>query len=297
MPRLAVKSPSQKEIINHLDSLPNFTLRSKDMYKDSAMYEKIAKDLKKAEETLIELNADLNSLRYDELENQKDYFPAYNEAKQNLKKTRQGLRRLAHRTVSEVRALKILLAALDESNDLVLLKVSIAKMKKLMIETMKTLQEALDSYNSAQVTIENLNSNIKTTNELLAKIVATNTPPFCSKSYSDPFTYFFSCQALRFIWNTFYPSIPKLRVLTTRMEVQGTLFDKTIHQAMAILTEEIELINEWSVSAEVVNQNIDDYSEEFLKKYIAIRTTFVNGLDDLQKNAEEFLAQPVDFLA
>jgi len=271
------------------------------MYKDSNMYEKIAKDLYEGEKVLIELNAKINSLGYEEFENQKDYFPAYNEAKQHMKKSRQGLRKLAHRTVSEVSSLLILLTALDKSKEPVLLKVSLDKMKNLMIETLETLEEALDDYNSAQETIENLNDSIKQTNALLGEVLAKNTPKPCSELNPNStgyeyFVYHVHCITPRRFWNAFYPSIPKLREISFKMEVEGKRFDKTIKQAIGILSEEIELIGKWSSSAGVVSKNIDDNSEEYLKEYFAIRTIFVNALDDLHKNALEFLAQSVNIL-
>jgi len=295
MPSPAVKFPIGQKKLNYLDSLPNFTLRSKDMYKDSSMYEEIAKDLKEAEKILIELNAELKRLEYEEFEDQKDYFPAYNEAKRYLKETRQGLRKLATRTVSEVRDLKNLLAALDESKDPVLLKVSILNMKNLMIETMETLKEALEKYNSAMKTFQDLNSSVESTNILLGKILAENTPSSCSESYSG-FEYFIYCSTPKWFWNTFYPSIPKLRTITNNMMEQGKRFDKTMQKAIGVLNEEIEQITRWSSSADVVSKNIDNYPTEYLEKFESIKENFVTGLDDLQKNAEEFLDQPVNLL-
>jgi len=77
----------------------------------------------------------------------------------------------------------------------------------------------------------------------------------------------------------------------------GGKFDTTINEAISIFTYEIDLINNWTTSAEVVKRNIDKYPEKYLKKYISIRTIFVNGLDDLKKSAEDFLDQPIDILA
>jgi len=295
MPSPGVRFPLGQKKINQLDSLPNFTLRSKDMYKDSSMYEEIANDLKEAEKILIELDAELKRLDYTEFEDKMDYFPAYNEAKRYLKETRQGLRKLAVRTVSEVRDLKNLLKELEESGDPVLLKVSILNMKNLMIETMETLTEALDKYNSAMKTFQDLNSSVESTNTLLAKLLAENTPKSCSEQIPG-FLYFFSCSTTKWFWNTFYPSIPKLRTITNNMMEQGKKFDKTMQKAIGVLSEEIEQINRWSSSADVVSKNIDNYPTEYLKKFESIKENFVTGLDDLQKNAEEFLDQPVNLL-
>lgn len=62
------------------------------------------------------------------------------------------------------------------------------------------------------------------------------------------------------------------------------------------MTEEIELINKWANSAERVSKNIDDYPEEYLRKYETIRTAFRNGLNDLKNVAKKFLAQPTNIL-
>merc|ERR1712244_106164 len=109
-------------------------------------------------------DAELQLLETEELHFEDNYFPAYNEAKRYLRETRQGLRKLADRTVTEVRDLKILLEDLDKTNDTVLLKASLDKMKELMIETLETLKEALEKYNSAVETFDNLNSSIATQN-------------------------------------------------------------------------------------------------------------------------------------
>ena len=88
----------------------------------------------------------------------------------------------------------------------------------------------------------------------------------------------------------------KLVTITGRMLKNGKTVDQDINEAIDILTEEIDLINNWANSAEVVSNNIDKYPQEYLKKYITIRTVFSNGLDDLKNAAETFLAQPVDIL-
>merc|ERR1712061_795069 len=87
-----------------------------------------------------------------------------------------------------------------------------------------------------------------------------------------------------------------LEGITSRMMKSGEDFDITINNAMTIVNSEIELIGEWSNNAEIVKENIDRYPEEYLKKYLEIRTDFVTGLDDLQKSAEEFLVRPSEIL-
>jgi len=116
-----------KGIINQLDSVVGFTEETKAVFNNSDLFEIISESLKEAERNILEMDAELKLLETEELQFEDNYFPAYNEAKRYLRETRQGLRKLAQRTVSEVRDLKILLEGLDKSNDPVLLQASLDK--------------------------------------------------------------------------------------------------------------------------------------------------------------------------
>merc|ERR1712004_376609 len=87
-------------------------------------------------------------------------------------------------------------------------------------------------------------------------------------------------------------TLEKLKTITGKMLESGYDFDKNINAAIEILTEEIDLINNWANSAEVVNKNIDKYPQQYLKKYKSIRTVFINGLDDLNNATEQFWNNP-----
>jgi len=317
-----------KGIIDQLDSIPGFTEESKKVFKDSKLFENVAASLKEAEKAILEMDAELKLLETEELQFEDNYFPKYNEAKRYLRESRQKLRKLADRTVHEIRDLKILLKNLDENKDTVLLKTSLDKMKDLMIETLETLNEALGKYNSALETFENLNSAIGKQNRKLEKMVTKDSAEYkawrtktrggiygtigtttTACIVADALGALGICSAVSGILSTvatiateaeianYAKQLEKLKNITGRMLQSGKQFDTTIHEAIDILTYEIELINNWTNSAEVVNKNIDKYPEEYLKKYISIRTIFVNGLNDLQNSAEDFLAQPVDILA
>merc|ERR1719225_1162581 len=88
----------------------------------------------------------------------------------------------------------------------------------------------------------------------------------------------------------------KLRSITGRMMKSGNKLDEAINVAIAILTEEIELITIWTQSAKTVSNNIDQYSIEFLRKYKSVRNIFISGLEDLKNAADKFLDQPKDIL-
>ena len=93
------------------------------------------------------------------IEFESNYYPAYYRAKSHLRETRQDLRRLAQRTLSEVRDLKIVLEDLVASNDSVIFTIFSNRLKDLRVETLK---EAREKYESAVKTFENTNSFAKT---------------------------------------------------------------------------------------------------------------------------------------
>merc|ERR1719410_227002 len=72
----------------------------------------------------------------------------------------------------------------------------------------------------------------------------------------------------------------------------GTSFEETIDNAMNILTEKIEEIAMSTKSANVLSENKDKYSQEFLTKYQQIRTDLIQALNDLKNSAEYFLTVP-----
>jgi len=315
------------QIIGKLDSLPGFAQEGKDILKNSKLTDHIAEALKEAEKHIREMDAELKLMESEELQFEDNYFPAYNEAKSYLRETRQALRKLADKTVKEVKGLKTLLEDLDKTDDTVLLQAAIDKMKDLMVDTLETLKEALEKYNSALETFENLNSSIKTQNRKLVKMVDKNSAEYKEWTHNaraglysgvgattvgliiaDIFGCFGVCSATGAIVSgttiagieveiaKYAAKLETLKSITDGMLESGEKFDKTINEAIVILTDEIELINNWTNSAEVVNRNIEKYPQEYLKKYKSIRSVFVDGLDDLSAAAQDFMDQPVDIL-
>jgi len=63
-----------------------------------------------------------------------------------LRQSRRDLRKLAETTITDVREMKIVLGALDESKDL-FIKILMNRMKDRMIETLNTLKNAKGKYN------------------------------------------------------------------------------------------------------------------------------------------------------
>merc|ERR1712066_806297 len=190
-----------------------------------------------------------------------------------LRQTRQGLRKLADKTVKDVRDLKIVLGGLDKTNGLIFLKIFINRMKDLMVESLDAEREKLQQKHSQCFR------------------------DWCGEEWLIfPFPCLFGCTAS--VHASIDPSVEyeNLKTITERMLESGNNFDQAIKVAIRILTKEIELITVWNKSAKVVSKNIDEYPAEFLKKYKSVRNIFISGLDDLNDAAENFLKQPKDIL-
>merc|ERR1719411_1571524 len=196
-----------------------------------------------------------------------------------------------------------------------------------MISTLETLKEALEKYNLALDTFEKLTSTIRTQNRKLEKLTDKNSAEHkelrtkmraglwssvgvttVGLIFADIFGCLGICSATGVAVSVtaiagaeggFAKYTAKLETwkgITDRMVESGFNFDRTLIEAIGVPTDEIDLINNWTNSAEVVNSNIEKYPQQYLKKYKTIRTVFGNGLDDLSNSAQDFLDQPVDIL-
>jgi len=116
----------------------------------------VAENLLEAERNILEVRALKHAV-------EEEYFPAYNEAKSILKETRQELMELAESTGTKVKDLKLVLEHLGEiSNNSLLLKSFIDRMKDMRIDPVEMLKESRATYESAVKTFENTNSFIAT---------------------------------------------------------------------------------------------------------------------------------------
>merc|ERR1712048_1440550 len=106
-------------------------------------------DLRLAEQNMLKMSMELNGAS--------SYFERVNMGTSYLRQTRQELRELADRTVTEGRNLALLLDALPGSGTLdTLLTVFIDTMKDLMIETLEKLKVARARYHSALTAFDDL---------------------------------------------------------------------------------------------------------------------------------------------
>merc|ERR1712141_676380 len=164
------------EIGNQLDDIRHFSNETGKVLRNSSLTMEVIKMLLEAEQTILKMNAELKTLQTEEMKFKDNYFPKFNKAKAYLRRTRQDLRKLADRTVKDVRDMKVMLEAIDETTDSsaanLFLKISMNRMKDLMIETLETLKKAKGKYNSALETFDNLNLTIKKQNIELEELVS-----------------------------------------------------------------------------------------------------------------------------
>merc|ERR1711988_735666 len=323
----------EEDIIKQLEALPAFTEEAKVLFKSitKLIYKILSEKLAEAENDIIKLHNELTRLETKDLKFKEDYFEKFNEAKRHLRESRQQLRKLADRTVKEVGILKGFLNKLDESNDTDLLKISIDNMENLMDETIDTLKEAREEYNSALCVFQTLNTSIKSYKLQLKRKVDNMTATLIEvegirKSYESIkpttattigliFADIFGCLGICSTLNAI-----KIDYINTRIEIaelsidftpsdfenmqrildgltkSGEDFNSSIRGAVAILNDEVDLLLRWKNNAEIVKKNIDRYSLKYLRKMKIIRSAFVKGLDDLENTAEEFLARPIEIL-
>ena len=312
------------EITKELDSFVDFNNEAGNILDNSNLTDKVVESLRAAEIDILEMEVELKTLQYEvaELRIEGNYFPEYNKAKSDLRETRQGLRKFAHRTVTEVRDLKVFLEDLDKTEDSFLLGISFDKMKDLMVLTQESLEEAREKYSSAVDSFKSLNSTIGAQNTKLTEMLTEDSAEYndwvarvteaaweadCANetdegvwgkvlgAVEDFLTNNQNCSArIATEIAVSKEEIQHLKTITDRMLESGNNFDETIQEAIDILTDKIDQISIATKSAEFVSKYIDKHPKEFLRKYQAIRPVFLNGLDDLNNRAEEFLDQPID---
>jgi len=293
---------------NELGNYPKFTSALNSTIKAAKdTFELLDELCDEAKENIVKLNAELKRLDKQETEFNEEYFPKFNSARSKLKKVRNKLRKLAGKTVYKTRSMKNLLAALENNkkDKKVFLGAALKEMKSLMISSKKILDEALDEYYLTIQAFEDLNSAIQVTNHYLSKFkdpeseeykeVEKNTQKIKGNKIFHLLRDFLGCFGIcsylynKEVYGPYMATLDKFEKLTGNILAKGKKIDDTMKEANAFLNSEIELIVDWTSNVEQVSENIDDYPEEYLRKYEAFRSIFIAGLDDLQKTAQEFL--------
>merc|ERR1712062_795203 len=167
-------------IANQLEIFNKFSDEAGKLFVNSSLIEDVVKSLLGAEENLLQMEVGMKSLKYEvpKLRIDGNYFSDFNKAKSYVRQTRQGFREFAYKAVIELRDLKILIQDVDKSQDSILLRISLEKVKDLMIKTLKTLKEAEENYKNAVELFKGLNTSITSKNEELEKMLNRNSAEY-----------------------------------------------------------------------------------------------------------------------
>ena len=280
-----------------------------------------------AKQRIENMNMELKRLDKSETQFYRDeYFPQFNSAKSQLRQVRLKLRKLADKTVTDTRDLKILFDLIDQNNrkdsDGLMLTIALESMKNLMVITEDRLSEAYKLYNTAILKFENLNSSIQTQNHFIKKLANTESEEHKAwvkkvrlggyiSSVSASATGFaiadaFGCMGIcstvgnlivigasaatiEATISQYTAELNKFEGLTAEMLRSGKEIDKTMRVAIKFINEEIEILDRWGNNVDTITTNMKKFPEEYLRKFAGIRTIFRNGLDDLQQTACDFL--------
>merc|ERR1712079_847827 len=305
--------PSSAELksgVNQLNSLTDFTKDMGKMWNNSRLFGTVSEGLEEAEQNILEMEAELKTLQFEieQLQNEKNYFPEFNEAKSLLRRTRQELRELAKRTLSDERSLTLVLDGLDKSPttaaQVTLLKIAIANMEDLMIETKERLEEARAIYNKAHEAFDNLIFSVAKQKRIVdGALKFMNAKYLKDKEYTEKvrrdcliavvFTLGL-CSLIHHYENEVplkesRAKLADLQSKSGRLLRRTRILNRDIGDAIDVITEEIDLITEWAASAKAVSKNIELYPEDYLVKYQGIKIVFKSGLVDLKNIAKKFL--------
>merc|ERR1712241_1141553 len=284
------------QIGNQLEDILEFNNEQGKLLNNSNLFGKVSESLKNAQQNIIDMETELKTLalKFDSLREEKSFFPEFNKAKSSLRQTRQELRELAHRTVKEEKNVRSLLGALNNdaasrSHKPILLKAAIGRMKLLMEETKEKLKAAKNKYEEATLAYTNLISSVKAQHDILGVEARNIYEKFEEdKEYTEKVRS--NCKIAS--WFTFgacsliHHFVNEVPLERARLEVED----------LETMSEKLTTIDKWAKSAELVRKNIDDFPEETLRLFEPFRVVFKNGLDDLKKAAENFLAQPMHIL-
>merc|ERR1712038_1999365 len=302
-------------IENQINDILEFNSKTGNLLNNSTLFGKVSESLKNARQNIIDMEAELNSLalKFSSLQKARSFFPDFTKAQSSLRQTKQQLRELAHRTVTEEENVRSLLDALDnaKSHKPILFKAAIGRMRLLMKETQEKLKAAKSKYEEAQLSYTNLISSVKEQHDILGreagKVYAKfeEDKEYTEKVRSDCKIASWFTFGLCSLIHHYVNEVPlekarlereDLKSRSQKLTERAGILKKDINEAIGIMDDEIKLIDKWAISAEKMEKNIDDIPEESLRVFEAFRRVFKLGLNDLKKAAENFLAQPMHIL-
>merc|ERR1712018_559984 len=179
-PALGMPSKAAEDV-NELQSFIDFSKETGDLLDNSQWIKEVFESLESTDPSVLGLEVELKTMPHSNVTGlglEGNYFPAYNEAKRYLRETEQKLRQFAYKTVAEVRDLKTLFAAVDETQDQAesqdLFRLQIEKMTGFMQDTLKKFRDANEKYETAKNTFVDLKNFSTRSKEKVEKMLKTD---------------------------------------------------------------------------------------------------------------------------
>jgi len=179
-PALGMPSKAAEDV-NELQSFIDFSKETGDLLDNSQWIKEVFVSLENTEPSVLGLEVELKTMPHSNVTGlglEGNYFPAYNEAKRYLRETEQKLRQFAYKTVAEVRDLKTLFAAVDETQDQAeihdLFRLAVEKMTGFMSDTLEKLRGANEKYKTAKKTFVDLKNFSTQSKEKVEKMLITD---------------------------------------------------------------------------------------------------------------------------
>jgi len=173
------------EVVNKLQAFIDFSKETVTLLDNSDWINSLLHtgfiSLENTEQNLLDLEVELKTMPYADMTKlglKGNLFPEYNNAKRYLRETGQKLRQFAYKTVGEVRDLKTLFGAVDESEDSVLFLIAIEKMTSFMNDALGKFGEANEKYRTAKKTFVNLMKFSTGSKEKVEKMLKTDSAEY-----------------------------------------------------------------------------------------------------------------------
>merc|ERR1712141_140016 len=315
-PALGRPSSAQPDDVDKLDDINKFNRQLGELMKNSRLLGKVSEDLKEAQQNVETMEKELKSLEstIQNLKKEENHFPEFNQALFWVNETRkegEELKELVVKTPGIPDHARILqqLARLNANSralEAQELQRIIKKMKDMMIETKERLEEARDKYLSAHQAFDNLKTSVELKKEIVDETVEYLERKYQKdKEYTETVRY--NCKwvalftlGLCSLIHHFENEVPlendRIKLEEIGESTAGFLgrvdtLNRDIDDAIKVITTEIELINIWAVSADVVSKNIDQYPQEHLEKFAVMRGIFKRGLVTLKHVAVIFIEE------
>ena len=292
---------------NDLDPFLKFNKLSSGVFDAAeAAIRAITELTEEAQKNMDKMNAQLKSLKSADEKFKAEYYTKFMQAKTEIRYVRNQLKKLASKTMAEVRSLKLLLSDVNRNGDAVLLKISLKKLKDLMTESREILDDSTTKYYKSIRVLDELNSKFQTLKTEVEYTLMHNTAEYDKTSSSirkKGYGYSALCLIFPPSCVIVYASVAGVvesdlsryrgeleffKTISKDMMESSDKINKKVKEAINMFNTEIQMIDAWVNSVNIVSKNIDEFPVEYLCKYASIRTIFMSGLIDLENSASNF---------